>query len=64
MIASEAELKAAIRHVVILEAALQALHDQLKATNPELLAITCKAYMRRIESLEPEIANYLVGDSA
>jgi hypothetical protein len=59
MIDNATELKVAVRNLRILEEALRALRDQLEKSNPWLLAITSKAYLRRIASLQADIAKYL-----
>lgn len=59
MIANSAELKVAARNLRILEDALLALRNQLEATNAQLFEVTSKAYVRRINSLQTDIAKYL-----
>jgi hypothetical protein len=59
MIANTTELKVAVRQLRIMEDALKALRDQLATTNPELLSVTEKAYVRRIEDLQADISQHL-----
>lgn len=59
MIANTTELKVAVRQLRIMEDALKALRNQLSATNPELLNVTEKAYVRRIETLQTDISQHL-----
>ena len=59
MIANATELKVAVRQLRIMEDALKALRDQLATTNPELLNVTEKAYVRRIETLQSDISQHL-----
>jgi len=59
MIANTTELKVAVRQLKIMEDALKALRDQLETTNPDLLTVTEKAYVRRIEDLQTEISQHL-----
>jgi hypothetical protein len=59
MIANSTELGVAVRQLRIMEDALKALRDQLDTTNPDLLDVTEKAYLHRIESLQGEISHYL-----
>ncbi len=35
------------------------LRDQLETSNPALLEVTSKAYVRKIEALQKDIAHYL-----
>jgi hypothetical protein len=59
MIANTTELKVAVRQLKIMEDALQALRNRLETTNPELLSVTEKAYVRRIEDLQADISLHL-----
>jgi len=59
MIANTTELTVAVRQLKIMEDALKALRDQLKTTNPDLLTVTEKAYVRRIEELQTDISQHL-----
>ena len=59
MIANRVELKVSVRQLRIMENALKALRGQLATTNPELLNVTEKAYVRRIETLQTDISHYL-----
>ena len=59
MIANTVELKVAVRQLRIMEDALKALRDQLADTNSELLNVTEKAYVRRIEALQADISQHL-----
>lgn len=59
MIANSLELKVAVRNLKIMEEALLALRKQLEVANPDLLEVTSKAYVRRITSLQADIAYYL-----
>ena len=59
MIANSEELTIAVRNLKIMEEALRALRDQLEASNPRLLAMTSKAYVQRIVSLQQDITAYL-----
>lgn len=59
MIANSTELTVAARGLKIMDVALKALREQLKTTNPELLGIAEKAYVRRIEDLQADISHYL-----
>lgn len=59
MIANTTELRVAVRELRIMEEALRALRDQLATTNPDLLSVTEKAYVRRIERLQTEISQHL-----
>ncbi|MBV9848985.1 MAG: hypothetical protein JO250_04775 [Armatimonadetes bacterium] len=49
----------ATRSLVILEASLRALQEQLGTQNPGLLIVTSRAYEQRIATLQSEIARYL-----
>ena len=59
MIEDATELRVARRQLKIIEDTLTALRDQLATANPGLLAITEKAYIRRMEDLQTEISCYL-----
>jgi hypothetical protein len=59
MIDSSEELRVAVRNLRIMETTLAALRQQLQTTNPDLLAVTSKAYVRRIGDLQSDIAQYL-----
>jgi hypothetical protein len=59
MIANSVELRVAVRNLRIMERALESLRTQLEASNPWLFGVTSKAYIRRIELLQGEIADYL-----
>ena len=59
MIANGTELTVALHNLHILEQGLQALRDQLAASNPDLLAVTAETYTRRIKLLQTEVAGYL-----
>jgi len=61
MIANVTELKVAARNLKIVEQALAALREQLQMANPRLLEISSEAYVRRIASLQGDIAQYLAG---
>ena len=59
MIANTQELTFAVRSLTIMEAALQALREQLRTQNPKLLEVTERPYEQRIASLQTEIGQYL-----
>ena len=59
MIANAEELKIAVRHLKIMEAALRALREQLEVSHPCLLDIASKTYRQRITALQIDIAQYL-----
>jgi hypothetical protein len=56
MIANSLERKVAVRNLKIMEEALRALRKQLETSNPWLLKVTSKSYVRRIAALQAEIA--------
>jgi hypothetical protein len=64
MIANATELRVAVRQLRIMEGALRALREQLETSNPWLLGVTSKAYVRRITSLQEEIVEYLAAHPA
>lgn len=64
MIEDAVELKVAARHLMQWTEALRLLRDQLFRENPDLLTVTEGAYIRRIESLQAEIAAYLAAHPA
>jgi hypothetical protein len=64
VIVNETELRMAYRDLRILERSVQALRNQLKEQNPDLLAVTENTYVLRIESLQREIADYLYAHPA
>jgi hypothetical protein len=59
MIENSIELIVAVRQLRIMEEALRALRTQLEAKNPDLLTVSEKAYIIRIESLQSDISRYL-----
>ncbi len=59
MIANGTELKVAVRNLRIMEEGLRSLRTRLEVENPWLLAVTAKAYTRRIAALQEEITGYL-----
>ena len=59
MIADRDEFRVAVRNLRIFEQSLSALRAQLEAANPDLLAATSPAYVRRIQALQREIAEYV-----
>jgi hypothetical protein len=59
MIANSTELGVAVRQLRIMSTALKALRTQLDTANPNLLAVTEKSYLQRIESLQHDISHYL-----
>lgn len=59
MIESSIELEVAIRNLRILEKTLKGLREELRERNPWLLGITEKAYVRRIDSIQKDVVQYL-----
>jgi hypothetical protein len=59
MIANIKELEVACRNLKAMQRALEILHGEIEAANPELFKITSKAYVRKIQALRCEIAEYL-----
>jgi hypothetical protein len=56
MITHSRELQVAVRNLKIMKQALRALRQQLETSNPWLLKVTSKAYVRRIAALQADIA--------
>ena len=64
MIEDAVELKVAARHLMQWAEALRLLRVQLSQENPGLLTVTERAYVRRIEALQADIAAYLAAHPA
>lgn len=63
MLASLTELRVVYRQLRIARIALESVRELLGAANPRLFPVASNAYIRRIDALECEIAQYLVHDS-
>ena len=63
MLNDPTEVRVAARNLKTLQEALLALRRQLVKTNPGLLEVTSKAYLRRIASMQEDIANYFGGQA-
>lgn len=59
MIDNPIEFQVVVRNLGILERTLCSLRKQLEPTNPHLLEIASKAYVRRIALLREDITAYL-----
>lgn len=61
MITNPTELEWALRQIEGFEAALDALREEIAASNPALFAVTSKGYERRIRALREDVVAFLRG---